>query len=255
MSRQFAYIVPFYFGERMVTQRVQSYTECLSKNKFYFAEKQIEFLNSCQNKDLKKVIFLVNQRLEDDVDEIGSFFRENTKEISKKFNFSLIFRENKNVSYGAWNDAICSDIILNDEEIYYYFCLEDDYIPSKDDFVYPFIERCNEKTAYVCCKAVYDEHPHVSEYASVSNGLFLKSACKKVYEENKIVFSLTNKNQYTYSDACDNQVLFYRLFLQMGYRITDIADSYYVPFFESDNGMIKKIGAVDKETLIEPILL
>ena len=251
----FAYVVAFYFGERLATQRLPKYAEGLSKNKFYFAEKHIEFLNSYSGSDLKKVIFLINQRPEDDVEEIQSFFEKNTKEISSKFNYSFSFRENKDISYGAWNDAICKDLEINDEDIEYYFCLEDDYLPTRDTFVDPFIERCNEETPYVCCRAVHGEHSTISSYASISNGLFLRSACKKVYEANKTLFLLTNRNEYTYADACDNQVMFYKLFLDMGYSMSDIVDTYFVPFFEADTARIKEFGKEGGETLIEPILL
>lgn len=237
----------------MVSQRVPEYKNLLLQNKFYFAEKHIEFLSSYPNNDLEKIIFLVNQRPEDDVNEIQSFFDLKAKELKEKFDFTLTFRENKNISYGAWNDAICTDLQTTGKSEYY-FCLEDDYIPSKNNFIYPFIEKCNEKTPYVCCKAVYDNHS-VGAYASVSNGLFLKSACENVYKKNQSVFSLTNKDEYSYSDACSIQETFYRLFLEMGYDIIDIFDRYFIPFFESDTGRIKKIGNENNPTLIEPILL
>lgn len=247
----FTYIVPFYFGDRMVSQRVPEYKNLLSQNKFYFVEKHIEFLSSYPNDDLEKIIFLVNQRPEDDVNEIQSFFDLRTKELQERFDFVLTFRENRNISYGAWNDAICNDLQTSGKSEYY-FCLEDDYLPSTNNFIYPFIEKCNEATPYVCCKAVYDSY---ITYASVSNGLFLKSACKRVYEKNQCIFSLTNRSEYSYSDACSIQETFYRPFLEMGYDMIDILDNYFVPFFESDTGRIKKIGNENHPTLIEPILL
>jgi hypothetical protein len=254
MNKKFTYVVPFYFGERMVTKRVPRYNDKLVQNKFYFVEKHIDFLNSYPNNDIEKVIFLVNQRPEDNVDEIKYFFASRVNIIKQKYKFVLTFRENKNISYGAWNDAICNDLQSESDESSYYFCLEDDYIPSTNTFAYPFIERCNEATSYVCCLARFDGSI-VSSYASVSNGLFLKSSCKRVYENNGSVFALTNRNEYTYSDACNIQEIFYRLFLDMGYNITDISDLYYVPFFESDCAMIKKIGNVNGPSLIEPILI
>lgn len=247
---KFTYIVMFYFGERIASKRLPRYTETLSQNKFYFAEKQIEFLKSISNQDLVKVIFVVNQRPEDDINEIQSFFDSRTKEIPAKV--SLLFRENKNISYGAWSDAICNDIETNDVESNYYFCLEDDYIPTSSDFVYPFMNKCNETTPYVCCKAVTDvEYP----YPSISNGLFLKDACKKVYEKYNFILSLTNSSEYSYSDACHNQYICYRAFLELGYNITDIENEYFFPFFESDSGRIKEFGNKNSRTLIEPILI
>lgn len=253
LNSKFTYIVPFYFGDRMATQYIPAYKQKMLEDKFYFAKKHIEFLENYSNNDLEKIIFVINQRDEDDVNEINEFFEKNTKIISSKTNLKLLFRDNVNISYGAWNDAICDDIENEDNQSLYYFCLEDDYIPTTFNFVYPFIERCNDKTPYVCCKAVFDDF--YIAYASISNGIFLKKSCEQVYQKNNFIFLLNPKDSNIYSNACYTQQTFYRPFLDMGYTMTDILDQYSAPFFCSVSNKITIHGQENLEALLRPITI
>lgn len=248
MTSKFTYLVCCYFGARAN----QKYNSAMKENKFVLVEKHIEFLKSYSNDDIEKVIFVINKTENDDVDEITSYFSEKSEQILGDIEFVLLFRDNKFFSYGAWNDAIVEDLQSEDDESSYYFCLEDDYIPSSSNFLPPFIERCNEKTPYVCCKAVIN-HPGYIDHPSMSVGLYLKSSCKNVYDKNKFVFLVDGNNSY--ENAWRIQQTFYKPFIDMGYGITDILDSYSSPFLCSSTNEVKMFGEENSEVLVEPIKL
>ena len=247
MTSKITYLVCCYFGPRSNVK----YNSILQENKFFFAEKHLEFLKSYKNNDIEKIIFVVNKTANDDVDEITSYFSEKIKEISDDIEFVLLFRDNRYFSYGAWNDAIVEDLQSENDESSYYFCLEEDYIPSSSDFLSPFIDRCNEQTPYVCCKAITN-HLNYIDHPSISNGLYLKSSCKKVYDKNKFVFLVDGDNSY--QNAWRIQQTFYKPFLDMGYGITDILDSYSSPFLCSTTNEVKMFGNENSKVLIEPIV-
>lgn len=248
MTSKFTYLVCFYFGKRAN----QKYNSELEKNKFFFVEKHFEFLKSYDNNNIEKVIFVINKTANDNTDEITSYFSEKSQEISDNIEIVLLIRENKFFSYGAWNDAIVEDIESGENESSYYFCLEDDYIPTSNNFLSPFIDRCNEKTPYVCCKAVTN-NPDYFDHPSISVGLYLKLSCKNVYDQNKFVFLVGGDNSY--ENAWKIQQTFYKPFLDMGYGITDILDYYSSPFLCSSTNNVKMFGKENSEILVEPIVL
>lgn len=248
MNSKFTYVTCCYFGIRAN----QKYNAQLEKNKFFFVEKHFEFLKSYKNNDIEKIIFVVNKTENDNIDEITSYFSKKSEEISDDIEFVLLFRDNKFFSYGAWNDAIVEDLEHEEDESSYYFCLEDDYIPSTNHFFQPFASRCNEKTPYVCSKAVINHSVYI-DHPSMSVGMFLKSSCKNVYNKNKFVFLVDGNN--TYENAWRIQQTFYKSFLDMGYGITDILDSYSSPFLCSSTNEVKIFGKENAESLVEPITL
>lgn len=247
MISKFTYLVCFYFGPRGNTK----YNDILEQDKFFFVDRHLQFLKSYKNNDIEKIIFVINNTANNNVEEITSYLAEKTEEISDDIEFVLLFRDNKYFSYGAWNDAIIEDLQSECDESSYYFCLEDDYIPSSTNFLSPFIDRCTEQTPYVCCKAIID-HPDYIDHPSMSVGLHLKSACKNVYDKNKFVFLVDGDNSYP--NAWRVQQTFYKPFLDMGYGITDILDSYASPFLCSATNEIKMFGNENFEVLIEPIV-
>lgn len=248
MTSKFTYLVCCYFGPRAN----QKYNSILAENKFALIEKHLDFIKKYKKKDLVKVIFVVNQTKGDNVEEITSYFSKKSEEISDDIEFVLLFRENRFFSYGAWNDAIVEDLQGDIDNSSYYFCLEDDYIPSSNTFIKPFINKCSEETPYICSKAVVD-HPEYPDHPSMSVGLFLKTACQNVYKKNNTVFLVDGDNSY--QNAWRIQQTFYMPFLEYGYGIADILDNYSFPFLCSSTNEIKIFGKEESEILIEPIVL
>lgn len=246
MNFKFTYLSCFYFGPRANAK----YNSFLKLNKFFFIDKHINFLKKYQHNNIEKIIFVVNQTPTDDIDEITSYISMRSEEIPDNIEFVLMFRDNKFFSYGAWNDAIVEDLQHENDESSYYFCLEDDYLPTNENFIFPFVEKCNQETPYVCSKAVVG-HSDYRDHPSISNGLFLKSACKNVMTKYNSVFYVNGNT--TYENAWRIQQTFYNLFLDMGYEITDILDSHSSPFLCSVTNEIKMFGEEKYEALIGPI--
>lgn len=248
MTSKFNYLVPFYFGLR----GNENYNARLKDNKFFFAEKHIEFLENYSEKNIEKVIFVVNLTSSDNQEEITNFFAKESSKISNDVEFDLIFRENYGFSYGAWNDGIIDDLQKEDGEAEYYMCLEEDYMLRTDTSVLPLIERCNEITPYVCSSAVVDD-PNYQDHASVSVGMFHKDACRKVYKEKgNPLYIINGSNNYPH--AWKIQETFYKNFLDMGYRITDFLDEYSCDFLYTGSNEVKTFGELNTERLIVPIM-
>lgn len=248
MTSKFNYLVSFYFG----TRGNENYNVRLNDNKFFFAEKHIEFLESYSEKNIEKVIFVVNLTSRDNQEEITNFFAENSSKISDDTEFDLIFRQNYGFSYAAWNEGIIDDLQKECGEAEYYMCLEDDYMLRTDTSVLPIIERCNEVTPYVCCSAVVD-HPDYMDHSSVSVGIFHKDSCRKVYENKENPFYIVNGNN-DYPHAWKIQQTFYKNFLDMGYKITDFLDEYSCDFLYTGSNEVKTFGELDTDRLIVPIM-
>ena len=248
MTSKFNYLVSFYFGPR----GNENYNARLKDNKFFFAEKHIEFLENYSENNIEKVIFVVNLTPSDNQEEITNFFAENSSKISDDIEFDLIFRDNYGFSYAAWNEGIIDDLQKEEGEAEYYICLEEDYMLRTDTSILPIIERCNEVTSYVACSAVID-HPDYPDHASFSEGMFYKDSCRKVYEEKGNPFYIINGNN-DYPHAWKIQETFYKNFLDMGYKITDFLDGYSCDFLYTGSNEVKTFGESDTEKLIVPIM-
>jgi hypothetical protein len=248
MTSKFNYLVSFYFGPR----GNENYNARLRQNKFFFAEKHIEFLENYSEKNIEKVIFVVNLTPKDSQEEITNFFAENSSKISDEIEFDLIFRDNYGFSYAAWNEGIIDDLQKESGEAEYYMCLEEDYMLKTDTSILPIIERCNEVTSYVACSAVVN-HPDYPDHASFSEGMFYKESCRKVYEEKGSPFYIINGNN-DYPHAWKIQETFYKNFLDMGYKITDFLDGYSCDFLYTGSNELKTFGESNTEKLIVPIM-
>lgn len=248
MSSKFNYLVSFYFG----TRGNSNYNNRLKENKFFFAEKHIEFLKNYSLKNIEKVIFVVNLTPKDNEEEITQFFSSSSSKISDDIEFVLIYRQNDGFSYGAWNEAIIDDLQKENEESEYYMCFEDDYILNDETSVLPILERCNEINSYVACMAVVD-HPNYINHPAFSVGMFHKESCRKVFNEFGSPFFIMNGgNDYPHSWKI--QETFYKNFLDMGYQITDFLDEYSCDFLYTGTNEVKTFGKSDSKKLVVPIM-
>lgn len=248
MTSKFNYLVSFYFGPR----NNKNYNARLEENKFFFAEKHIEFLENYSEKNIEKVIFVVNLTPKDSQEEIENFFAENSCKISDDIEFDLIFRNNYGFSYAAWNEGIIDNLQIEGGEAEYYMCLEEDYILKTDKSVIPMIERCNEVTPYVACSSVID-HPNHIDHPNFSVGIFHKDSCRKVYEEKGNPFYIINGNN-DYPHSWKIQETFYKNFLDMQYKITDFLDEYSCDFLNTGSNEVITFGDVNSEKLVVPIM-
>jgi len=244
----FDYIVCFYFGNRRMPL-----TNLLSKGDRYgFVKRHIEFLDKIKNtSEINRIIFAINGISDKDEKMIKRLLSE-----SNLSNYKVIFRDNIDYSYGAWNHALIDNL---DSESRYAFLIEDDYIPSSTKFHEHFIKMFDDHTAYVC--QYYDTINKI-KHAGISNGFIDYYKCREVYEKHKNIFKLvssTDSKDYIAGSAETNQVLFLDYFTkEFGYGIKDITEENYSLYLHINKGqpssVVKLYGNEDGLRLITPIL-
>ena len=266
---KFDYVAAFYLGER-----ASPYTSSILKeDKFFFIKKHLDFLKAYGGHNIHTAAFLVNSDSLEERRETMSFLEEyfETKPFSRKINeinFEIIFRANTGYSYGAWNEYISANLKI-ESPTEYFFCIEDDYLPTTDHFVFPFIKKCSAQYPYVCCLIFPDDgDPHVeARHAAISNGLFLRAVCEKIYRKEGSVFQIDNRMHFSpdglssaqirtaWIAGCVSQTNFYYFFTAHGFDMTSIADEYQVPFQKNltQNRDLTFFGKADSLCLIEPI--
>lgn len=250
MDMKFDYVVSFYFGARNNKQ----YTDRVSSNKYFFVEKHVEYLSTCNKDNLRKVVFCFNLTSKDNPKEIEEIIENKFKTIDVEV--VCFFRHNTGFSYGAWNEYIILSIEESDQPDYY-FCIEEDYISNHQDSIEIFISKCNKEYSYICCKSVSpdtEEGKGYPPHASIPHGVFFANSCKQVYDKHNTVFYI-NSLDNNYEAAWDTQINLYQYFTEDGYKIGDILDEYRVDFLCSLTNEVKIFGDETKLSLIVPILV
>ena len=238
------YIIATYLGPR----RSKIYNKCQELDRFYFIRKHIERLSELEIPDIQKIVLVINQY----DDNIDKKINQVIEDYSLKIPIDIIFRDNFNFSYGAWEEAIIKNLDISE----YFFLIEDDYIPSMDNFYKTFIEEMDEGTAFVANLMNYQTIPI---HSSISNGLLSAKAAKDVFEKNKHIFSLDREKikNVTYHQGEHIQLTFLETFIRGGYKLKDVSMSAHIPFLESREhfSIEDKIifyGDPTKEIVIEP---
>lgn len=233
------YIVAFYIGDN---RAYSSYIDKFGYDPLYFVKKHLTFLQPLNN-NVKKATFVFNGGLSKELqDEVMALAKNSTIEIE------ILVRENSSFSYGAWDMAISRNINSFD----YFFVIEDDYIPIQENFYEYFVEKCSYEFPYVC---QYVDHNYTIEtpyHPSISNGLLRAENCKLIFEKYNQIFRLTSGKSY--QTGWDNQVSFYRNFVDEGFGALDILDKYSVPFAcINKTPSIEWYGDVNNPSIIVPI--
>lgn len=246
MSIRVNYIVANYIGP---LRTYPQYRKLFNIDPLYFCKKHLDFLETIDTANQVIATFVFN----DDIDEVIK--AEIIGAVSDKV--ELIFRKNSGFSYGIWNDTIIQN--LNNYD--YFFLIEDDYLPTRNDFLNPFLKRLQHNTAFVCGLvelASANRFPgHVTPgekpflFPSISNGLISASACKKVYNSTGSVFKINLNKDYW--SAYTNQIYFCKPFIDMDYTIVDTMDEYSSYY---NNATVKDLviyGADKQAPLLIPI--
>lgn len=216
------YVVALYGGKR----RHYHLTPILD-----FAKKQVEFLKQ-KPKHITQVSFVFNES-DNPEDQAAIEYLSN---INLPIPHSIRIRENTGFSYGAWNAVINST--KNDFD--YTFLIEDDYIPTKTDFIDYFLSKIKDDTIYVCCL-------YRSDHAALASGLFIN---KHAFTP---AFKLIDNNSYSYG-AYENQIHFLRLYQNEGFKIEDITDIAHTEFLNVTRQSIL-YGDQSKPFIMGPIMV
>lgn len=146
-----------------------------------FIEKHIEFLLT-KPKFFDGFTFIINDSGNDK--EIISMINDliGKSELKGK----LIVRDNFNASYGAWQHGIMETY----KDYTHTFLIEDDYLPTNQDFIDFFLRKDIENTRFI---ASYLNNSH----ASISNGLLNNKVVEPTVEKYGNLFNLQTDDKST----------------------------------------------------------
>jgi len=218
------YIVSTYLGPR----RSDFYNKIWDVDIYYFVRRHIRKINELNDTNISKIVFSVN-RYNNSIDR-GIY--DVIKEENSKIPVSVIYRNNKHFSYGAWNDAIKQII---HEPTDYYFLIEDDYIPNASNFYKYFVDEIDDTTGYVAQVVNYSYHPI---HASISNGLLPYEVAKEMYTNHGDIFNLPEYTKkisklVSYEKSSDIQIQFL-MYISSKYKIKDVSKTTRVPFLNAE---------------------
>jgi hypothetical protein len=251
------YIVSLYFGQRRNTM-VQS---CVDADPYYLFKCHLQAIARYSMKDVHKFTFVVNPSGDQELDEGSKKILEvfsNTPKLKEK-NIEILFNpDNRHISYGAWNFGVENG--LDDPKTKYFFLLEDDYVPTGDEFYEPYVKKSQDDIAYVCQMWSPSKNPKAKTAGrvAITNGLLNADAARKSKELNGSCFDLPETPDYkqlsnskVMSDINKKYILcgvaqnfFIRHFLNMGMRIVDLGEGWSQLFLDSTGVKPYKEGQV-----------
>lgn len=247
MSITVNYIVANYIGP---LRTYGHYQEQFKKDPLCFFKKHLDFLQTVHDPEHVTATFVFNDDIDIDIKrQLDDYYQ---------YKFEIVYRKNAGFSYGIWNDTI----IKNLDKYDYFFLIEDDYLPTRGDFILPFKQRCVGKNVFVCglveeaSPQRFPGHVPVNEdpflFPSISNGLLSAAACRRVYKKYGSIFNINYNNDY--QSAYTNQIYFCKHFTDMGYNIVDILDEYSSPYNNASKRELVMYGD-NKPPLLLPIIV
>ena len=226
-------IIACWLGSR----RAEYYNNLIKIDKFYFLKNQLLFHNIFLKNKIDKILFVINLSPEDSPNELISFI----KNFKSNIPFEVIFKDNKNFSYGAWEYGMTYEI-LNKTNSKYFLLLEDDYVPCNEKTCDYFLNKIKNNVGVVC--SLYTNH------AAISNCL----VCKNAFITTKNLFNsgfLLNDGE-NYNSAEHNQINFLNN-IKKNFNITDLAEDCCFPFYDVKSSEFLYYGNHQKETIITPL--
>lgn len=253
------YIVATYFGKR----RNKYVQDCVDADPFHLVKSHLLSIAKYSMKDVHKVTFVVNKSENEEADKsvfevvekYASLPLLQGKEIDVLYN-----EDNRHISYGAWNYG--AEHAIRDPRTKYMFLLEDDYVPSGDEFYEPYLKVSREDVAYVCQLWTPSKNPKLKFVGrvAITNGLLNADICRKIYDTYGSCFYLEETADYQHimkSKGMDDinkkyilsgvaQNYFIRYFLDCQYRIIDLGEGWSQLFLDSHGVKPYKEGEVSK---------
>ena len=239
METKIDYLCTFYFGRR----RCFLTDELYAKNKYTFLKEQVEYLKKYRDQ-YSEILFLINDE--------GSGDRSIIEKLSNGIrDVKIIYRDNVNLSYGAWQEGL-DYLVDNKLDGHYAFLNEDDYLPIGEDFLKPWLAKTDPKTLYVC--GLWRQN-----HASISFGLLNMNLAKRTNTK-KVRFRLPyHTPDDLYKGGIRAQITFldhYKSFGPHNKVFKDIMNDHYIRFrdpylkeviwgnFETGTEIIKPIDLV-----------
>lgn len=237
------YVAAFYIGPN---RRYDKYIARQQQDPAFLLRYHLELLATCRDTDITMGTFMFNDDLTEDV-------RQTLQDTVNSYNLpmasQILYRPNNGYSYGAWNDAVVTNI----NEADYFMLIEDDYIPDAADFYKVFVERITDETPF-CCMYVgpAPEWANSKKHACSSNGMLQGKAARKVIEQYGEPFKWYRSNAL--EEAWRTQTDFLDYFTELGYDFRDCLDEYSVHQYNCQNNQLFIFGVEGARSPILPII-
>lgn len=244
------YIVSVYVGTRG-NRRVNK----LLVDPTDFVRRHIETFSMYKIPDIKKATFVVSPSNDRSRDEsVVNFIKDRSSQFTD-IEISAVIRENNNnFSYGSWEYGMKNCL----HEDLHFFLIEDDYIPYRDEFYLPFVQKSNKRVGYVAQWYVDPKSDRDSEqrmkikHAAISNGLITIDAARAHHRTYKQCINLVAKKGEGGNIGVLSQMHFLDNFVKIGLSVEDLYDDYCHPFLNPDHSM-PMYGKKGGEKLLVPV--
>lgn len=237
--RNIHYIVALYLGKR----RNMDLNKALS-DPFHLVNMHLQALSNLSIPLVKKATFVISPSGNKHRDDMVANFIKNQKIQGIELD-SYITTKSFFWSYSSWDDCMTMSI----EDDMDFFLIEDDYLPAKDEFYMPFVEKKNDGVAYISqfCTIVEGDRYR----ASISNGLMNHDAAKSHHQALGACLHLPVLKGKVGNPGVAGQIYFLDKFKDLGYSVKDVSDGYHQPFLNARNKVVS-FGNPNGEILIKP---
>lgn len=239
MQTKITYIVATWLGRR----RAAYYTEKFLQDSYFLIKQHITNLSIFNSDNIEKILIVVNENDKN----IDTNLQQELNKLNCKIPYEIIKRPNFGFSYAAWEHGI-RHCLQNETSSDYFFLIEDDYVPSRDDFYQYFLKKFTNNVGGVF--QLYTEMHGLKKHAAISNGMISKHIAKKCLKKYENVFNIELKN--TYLSAQHNQETFLD-YLELESEICDISDIACIPFYDINIDCVKYFGDINANSPIVPI--
>jgi hypothetical protein len=283
--KTFDYVVNFWFGPRSTKKRYKYDPKSKTAKQlalvygqwyqqvhhYYLVNAHCKFIKNNNIDNLNKVYFVINEWEEQDNSKVYYEVLEVVKWYGLEGKIKVIFHDNTNHSYGAWNKGI-KQLIEDGSKSDYAFLCEDDYLPVDEEFYKPFFFKFDKdksnNVGYIAQhiddvkyhRNVYKKGVgsinthHTQKHAAVSNGFLNLNIAKTILKKYKNVFefNLSDFENANLSTRAKEQIIFTNYITDEGYKLKSISDICYVPFDIQNNNKIKDFGNISDYCPIKP---
>ena len=173
------------------------------------------------------------------------FIKQHSKD--KDYNIKTIVRANKDMSYGAWEEALNQVSKQYD----YSLLLEDDYICPVDDYEKKFLDYFDEPDVFYVATEMYKEDIEKREGTPSHPSMSCGMINNKIYNKYR-KFNLMRTYFTTYHDGCWNQEHYLDPWREE-FKCKDISDKYRTPFLDKRGNTMISNDDESKDLLITPI--
>jgi hypothetical protein len=157
----------------------------------------------------------------------------------------VLRRPNTDMSYGSWSHAYG----MYRQQFDYYIFIEDDYIPSLDNFDFILVDLLEQKQCGYLCTLISNTtwHNNGIAHAGITNGICKTTALEVIW--NKYGSLLHNQDEQC-GHYWGGQLQFSYPYHYCGLKIDDVSDTYSTPFWYAQDRKILMFVNRDRNIIV-----